>query len=199
MVKRIFALTALLPMALLTGGCVMGTVTQETLLGNYSFSRGDYQGSTVHYLEAYNGNRELQPWVAYNLGNVYHSLGEVSAAQRMWNIAAQSSDKNLLFAVHFNRGIALYEGGRFDEAYKEFREALVLNPTNTDTKLNLELAQKKLFAASVGGGVREVVTNTQERSSEDAARLLEYVRRKEGRQWVPPVVSDEDESPANDW
>ena len=183
---------------LLISGCTLGDSTREVFLGNDSFGRGEYQDATVHYLEAQKSGNEYQAWINYNLGNVYHSLGEVNAAMDLWDGAARTKDRNLLFNVQFNRGIAFYESGHYDEAYQAFRETLELNPSNMDAKLNLELTQKKLQAAAGTPNVNEGLVPGPSQGTEDAKRLLEYVRRKEGRIWIPAIPHSDSET-VNDW
>lgn len=193
-----FMITVWVVLGLCVTSCTVGEASREVLLGNDSFGRGDYQDATVHYLNAQKAGNGFQPWIAYNLGNVYHSLGEVNAAMELWNTASRTKDHQLLFNVQFNRGIAFYESGHFDDAYKAFRETLELDPSNMDAKLNLELTQKKLQAASGTRSSNELPAVTQGHSTEDAARLLEYVRRKEGRIWLPAAQHAETET-VNDW
>lgn len=196
--SRYWRFGALLICLVLLTGCAIGTAYREVFLGNDSFSRGDYQEATVHYLDAQHSGTEYQAWISYNLGNVYHSLGEVNAAMELWNVATHTTDKALLFNVQFNRGIAFYESGHYDEAYQAFRETLELDPANMDAKLNLELTQKKLQAAAGTPTITETASPSAIQGSEDSDRLLEYVRRKEGRIWIPTIPHTDTET-ANDW
>jgi len=141
----------------------------------------------VHYL-AHWGGETYDPWIAYNLGNVYHFLGEFDAASEMWNAADAGEDPDLSFAVAFNKGVMAYELGQYNRAYTLFRDALRIKSTSVAAKRNLELALRKIEAGE-GIGNQEGAdgdhAETQELSS-DAVRILEYVRRKEGARWVAP-------------
>lgn len=195
--------------------CVVPVAQREVLLGNEAFGRGDYQEATVHYLAAKREGPQQQEWIDYDLGNVYHSLGETAVAMECWDAAARSQDRSLLFKVQSNRGVALYEAGRFADAYRAFRAAIELSPGDPDAKLNLELTQKKLQAAAsadelslvAGAATSTAATSTAASSTAasstaaggtDAARLLEYVRRKEGTLWMPASPSAEPDR-SDDW
>jgi len=197
-----------------TSSCVLDSGSWELMLGNLSFSRGDWQASIVHYLKAQKSPGTDQAWVSYNLANVYYALGEFDAALRLWDTAALTRDADLRFNVLFNRGIALYESGRFYDSYTNFREALVLNASNLDAKRNLELAQKKvqmapqIVAANVavaapanlaGSATTSTTIATSSTTvpvagtptvvggglSEESTRVLEYMRRREAQMSVP--------------
>ena len=184
---------------LLLGACTLDQATREVLIGNDAYSRGEYQDATVHYLNAQKSTGSYQAWMAYNLGNVYYSLGETAAAMDLWAVAARTTDHGLLFNVQFNRGIAWYESGHYAQAYAAFRETLELNPGNMDAKLNLELTQKKLQSAAGAPLAKESTGPALVPAAGDAARLLEYVRRKEGRLWIPALPPATTTENGNDW
>ncbi|MFP4483468.1 MAG: tetratricopeptide repeat protein [Spirochaetota bacterium] len=183
----------------LLGGCDISSAHLAVLRGNHAFDQGNYQAATLHYLDHWESST-YDPWIAYNLGNVYHSLGEFDAAVEMWDSAEQAEEGDLAFAVAFNRGVMAYELGRYHQAYSHFREALIINSGSVPAKRNLELALRKIEAGE-GVGDREPAEEEQgERTelSSDAVRILEYVRRKEEVQWIAP---DQTQQPSTgpDW
>jgi tetratricopeptide (TPR) repeat protein len=130
--------------------------------------------------------------VAYNLGTLYHALGEPEVAEAEWNIAAETDSPELLARVAYNYGIHLFESGRFDEAYRSFRTALELNPQDVDTKINLEYTLQKL--ESQNEGPREMGAPEAEggETGQEVQMILEYVRRKEEGRWQSTETIDED-------
>ncbi len=168
----------------------------NVLQGNYSYGQGHYQPATVRYLSALK-YEEYRPWIQYNLGNVYHSLGESEEALKMWNEASKSNEEDILFGVSFNRGVLYYEMGRYNEAYREFKYALQLDSSNMEAKINLELCYRKIKGgqssiAGSGNGrssdesSREEENDTQtgkQSISDESKRILEYIRKKEGQRW----------------
>jgi tetratricopeptide (TPR) repeat protein len=166
-------------------GCNFQNPHLPVLTGNYAYGRGDYQESTVRYLEALEKGEYTQ-WVKYNLANVYHSLGEFDAAFELWDQALETDDLDLLFAVYFNRGILLYEQGKYEDAFESFKTALVYDPNDLGSKLNLELTLLKLQ------GIRSSASQLRtpgseavdEEPSADSIRMFEYIRRKEEQLWI---------------
>lgn len=189
---------ALLAAAFLLSSCNVAGPHVSVLRGNYSFGRGQYQAATVHYLSA-NVRPEHEPYIDYNLGNVYYALGELDAALGKWADAAAEAPDQILFGVHFNRGVLNYELGRYEDAYSEFRRCLEIDGTSVDAKINLELSLQKLEATSALGPSRAAVS--AEQSGElgaQAARILEYIRRKERQRWVADDRTLE-HTAQNDW
>ncbi len=200
--RRIQILTGLLfaviPLLIATG-CGIGGPHLPVLSGNYAFGRGDYQESTVRYLEALE-QEEYTPWVRYNLANVYHSLGEFDAAFELWDQALETDDVSLLSAVFFNRGILLYEQGKYEEAFESFKTSLSYEPNDVGAKLNLELTLLKLQGNRTGGGQLRSVENDsgEEELSADSIRMFEYIRRREEQTWMQGSRPPDSPAP-NDW
>ena len=171
----------------------------DVMRGNYEYGRGNYQQATVHYLRIPETD-SLDPYLAYNLGNVYHALGEVSASVQAWSRSGATDDEELLYATSFNRGVLFYELGRFREAYDQFRYALTIDPTSIDAKANLELSLQKIEAGesvstTAGSAPAQPVEPGLNREQQ---RTLEYVRRKEQQLWrANEQVQDDDRS--RDW
>jgi hypothetical protein len=93
-----------------------------------------------------------------------------------------------------------YELAQYNRAYTLFRDALVIDSSSVAAKRNLELTLRKLEA---GEGIEErgdpgEQEQSQEELSSDAVRILEYVRRKEGAQWVSPEQQQPTQS-GRDW
>lgn len=191
----LFLLGALVFMSLLLQSCIVGEPVVENLLGNYHYGRGDNQDAMVHYLKVWKDDGQDGPWVAYNLGNVYYILGDIEAAFRLWDNALSTTDRDLQFAVHFNRGLAHYDLGAYESALESFRTSLLIHPANLDAKRNLELSWLKLQASLQHGTSPDVfdkATIEPERSKE-YERIYDYVKRKETRLWSQ---NSEDTDPA---
>lgn len=187
MAKHALRFGLVLVVTLVLSSCGGASAHLAVLRGNHAFEQGDYQEATVFYLH-HRDHPSYAGWIAYNLGNVYHSLGEFSAAVDMWSSAAGIEDPDLGFSVAFNRGVLAYERGQYQRAYELFREALRINAASIAAKRNLELTLRKLEAGENlddrNGGEQE--EGPQQELSSDAVRILEYVRRKEEAQWVAP-------------
>lgn len=173
----------------------------RVIRGNYNVSRGDYQMAIVDYLRA-RGESEYDPWIAYNLGNVYHFLGEAEAAVEQWNRAQNVDVRDLQFGAAFNRGVYLFEQGRYDEALSQFRFALTVNPSSMDAKRNFETTLERIESGA--GLTRDGISESEEGEDQSqtpestATRMLDYVRRKEEQRWRANAEQD-GPGEARDW
>ncbi|MFW5643127.1 MAG: tetratricopeptide repeat protein [Alkalispirochaeta sp.] len=171
---------------ILLGSCSGEWPHARVIQGNYNVSRGEYQRSIVDYLQA-RGETVYEPWIAYNLGNVYHFLGEADAALDQWDIAQETDVPDLQFGARFNRGVYYLEQGRYEAAVTAFRSALLVDPTSVAAKGNFEIALSRLQSASDFSGEEERLDDTGDDDDATpettATRMLDYVRRKEEQQW----------------
>ncbi|MDR1931535.1 MAG: tetratricopeptide repeat protein [Spirochaetales bacterium] len=161
-------------------GCGIRNVYADVIQGNYYYGRGRYQDAIIRYMRALESEKHTE-WIQYNLGNAYYSLGETSAALSVWEKAGRTGDPRLQFYIAYNRGSLYYEMGKYREAYDEFRQALRLEPSAVDAKVNLELSLRKMNS---GGGTSPQGRGAAEPAGEDSARILDYVKRKEGTKWT---------------
>lgn len=180
-------------------GCGGGDPRIAVLQGNYAFSRGEFQTATIHYLRAVEqfAGAEGTGGVAYNIGNVYHSLGEPTAALAAWQTALTSDDSVIRYGTWFNRGVLLYELGHYTQAGNAFAAALSERPGSLDAKVNLELCLRKIQArqASTSGNS----TNGESSATSETLRVLEYVKRQEEQTWTGSETPVSDASQPEDW
>ncbi len=175
-------LAAALLLTGLTLSCSVRNPYIDVIQGNYYYGRGLYQSAVVAYLRALEQKTHSQ-WVRYNLGNVYHSLGESEAAAAMWEEASATDNDELRFHIAFNRGTLMYELGRYKEAYEEFKRAVQLRPSSVETKVNLELSLRKMGGAAAPSSQKRDRPQ-EDRRREDPDRILDYVRKKETNRWA---------------
>jgi len=190
------ALLILAAVLFLTGCSPIGA-GMEVLMGNYAFTQGQYQKAILHYNKTQN-DQEIQPWISYNLGNVYYALGEGETSMELWKTIDKEQDPQLQFTAHFNQGVFLYESGMYQGAYEEFRKALVLNPSDLATKKNLELSLDKSRVN------RDLASGTVQQSEEfqggDSHPMMNFLKQLEITDWSAgqKEVPQWDEN-AQDW
>ncbi|MFO7850303.1 MAG: tetratricopeptide repeat protein, partial [Spirochaetia bacterium] len=117
------------------------------------------------------------PWIYYNLGNVYHSLGEADAALNEWERAEDSDDEELMYKVAFNRGVVFYERGEYQNAYDSFRRALRFSPDDIEAKVNMEYTLRKQAMSDSDEKTQTSDSGDKPKASSESMRILEYVKR----------------------
>jgi len=169
--------------AFILSSCSVAQPHVAVIQGNYAFGQGRFQAATVDYLRAMDRG-QYEQWIAYDLGNVYHALGETVSALQMWDRAGNTSDRDLLFGVSFNRGVLYYELGRYEKAYDQFKLALKIDSASVDAKRNLELSLRKIEAGeNIQKPAQSTASGNKGDVRDEAGRVLEYIRRKEGERW----------------
>ncbi|MDR1893800.1 MAG: tetratricopeptide repeat protein [Spirochaetales bacterium] len=168
----------------------------QVVRGNYNYLRGDYQQANIRYLEAseWEGEPEI---IAYNLGTVYQALGETRSAQEQWQGIDPGDNKVLAYNLLYNRGIVDYQTGNYQGAYEAFRQALILDPTSLNAKINLEHALRKLNVAEQETSQAPAPVPRPEENSEEVQRILDYLRRIEPVQ-IPRSPARQNEG-VEDW
>ena len=149
--------------------------------GARAYAGGDYQQANIAYIEAGRSN-DYEEWIAYDLGTVYYALGEVDAAESEWQIAENTHDEDLSYRAHFNYGVLLYERGSYSRAYEKFRNALEINPTGVEAKINLELTIEKM-EVNDGNSAPTGTSQAAGESSGEIDRIMNYLKKMEGEVW----------------
>ncbi len=166
--------------------------------GNYEFYRGEYQAANIEYLST--AEQNVSPEViSYNLANVYYVLGEADAAKEEWVKALKTDNTELLYRVIYNQGILYYELGQYDNAYNAFKKSLEINPACINAKINLEFSLGKISAKGASSArIIPAETTVSKRDSNNAKRILEYVKRREEGKWESSK-GDHSADKENDW
>ncbi len=105
--------------------------------GNEAFEAGEYQQAQ----EAYDSALETMPEsvaAAYNSANALHKRGEYEKALSAYEDIVESTQPELLEDSTFNYARSLWELGRHNEAVEAMKQALRLDPSDRDTKIQLQ-------------------------------------------------------------
>ncbi len=107
--------------------------------GNEAYLRGNYE----HALEVFQKATHQKPENAiahHNLGTALYKNGNFKAAAQAFQKALLTDDRLNQAAAYYNLGNAQFQLGDFTDAIQAYRHALRLQPTDVDTKYNLQLA-----------------------------------------------------------
>lgn len=121
-----------------------GKVLENTL---YWYQK-NYQKSVAGFLEITetaqaNGDNTLLQYGLFGLSSAYIMQDEgESALNRMAEIAPDAPS-DVLFAAYYNAGIIAHQKGDYKKAAEDFKNALLIDSTNIDAKINLELSLRQ--------------------------------------------------------
>jgi Ca-activated chloride channel family protein len=168
---------------LLTGSCSKLIL----LRGNFFNAQGMYTEAILSYLEALEFS-ETAPYAEYGLGSVYLSLDEGAAALQHFAAAEEGladllreDHRELIYRIHYNRGVVRFHAGDFASAADQFRSALETDGGRIDAKRNLELSILSLSRQS-SDAAASLSLNFQDQQKGPQV-LFDYIRRKEQDQW----------------
>lgn len=165
--------------------------------GNYKYIQGEYGQATISYIRALK-SAEASPARArdrsvlyYNLGNVYHALGETISATNTLSRAVSAGDWDELESrANFNLGNIYYELGHYDRAAEHYIASLVADPNDIDAKINLELALKRMS----GEAESEIEVQAAKPLSERYQKMLRLIQRREEKTWRSTQKESSEES-----
>ena len=141
--RRLFA--GLLPLVALLAASCGDFAAERNAAGTAAFDEGRFADAAVAYREALAaapGDARL----ALNLGRALHALGEYDAAVAATRRALTTPDDALAARAYYQIGVHQFARDDLVAARSAYIEALLLDPTDADTKLNLEIVNGLLAA-----------------------------------------------------
>jgi len=111
--------------------------------GNRLFKDGKYDEALKAYTQAQIAAPD-SPEIQLNIGNVFYRKGEFEKAREAYARAFAARQRALQESAWFNAGTAHLSANNLKEAVEEYREALKIDPKDSDARRNLELALKRL-------------------------------------------------------
>jgi Ca-activated chloride channel family protein len=167
------------------------------LRGNFFSAQGMHTEAILAYLEALEYD-ETAAYAEYGLGSVYLSLDEEAAALEHFAAAEErlagmrrEDHRELLYRIHYNRGVVRFHAQDFAAAADQFRLALETDVGRIEAKRNLELSLLSLTGQSSGAS-SSFGLNLQE-EQRGSKMLFDYIRRKEQDQWKSREWSGDDD------
>ena len=88
--------------------------------------------------------REEDAFASFGLGSTAFQQNDYSLAMKGFESALNTENIELKSSAYYNMANVLAEEQRFEESLKFYRQSLVLNPNDIDSKINYELIKFKL-------------------------------------------------------
>lgn len=158
------------------------------LQGKMAWNRKDYQSAVAYFLQAAEdaherGDFEYEQFALYDLASTYLMQDETDAAlQRFEQIAPDVSD-NVKFAIMYNSGIIAHRKGDYDKAIDCFKEALVIDSTNTNAKINLELSLRNGIVQTNEGEAQLIPINETQNNKTLEEAVYSIIRETDQNKW----------------
>ena len=119
---------------------------ENTLLrqGNKQYEKGNYKEAEKDYRKALEVNKESVKG-KFNLGTaIYQEKNFEESAKLYGDLAGKNQDRDIQSGIYHNMGNSLLEAKQYDKSILAYKNALMNNPSDLDTKYNLEYAKMML-------------------------------------------------------
>lgn len=112
--------------------------------GNRKFDKGEYKEAEKDYRKALELNKESVKG-QFNLGTAVYKNNNFWEATKIYsNLSEKSTDKQIQAEVLHNLGNSYIQSKEYDKSILAYKNALMNDPKNVDTKYNLEYARMML-------------------------------------------------------
>ncbi|MBR4386513.1 MAG: VWA domain-containing protein [Treponema sp.] len=161
----------------------------KILEGRLDYNRKDYQGAIANFLEAYDnakvtGDQTSQEYALFGLASTYLMQDENESAVKRFEQISASAPENIRFSVYYNTGIIAHKNGDYAKAATMFKNALEIDSTNINAKINLELSlEENAVQARKSEQQLAPVTSEKEEASPLESAIYSLLREKETEQW----------------
>ncbi len=152
-----------------------------------SWSRNEYQESTVHLLRVLSSSEArndsvIESYALYGLGATYLMQGEKEAAMKKFTRIYDTAPDELKFAILYNSGIIAHRNGDYESASDFFRQALLIDDSNTNAKINLELSLRE-ENEHARENVQDFIPISEDRDQTLENELFSIIKEGEQNQW----------------
>ena len=112
--------------------------------GNRKFEKGEYKEAEKDYRKALELNKESEKG-QFNLGTAVYKNNNFEEATKIYNnLAEKNTSREVKSKVFHNLGNSYLQSKEYDKSIVAYKNALMNDPKNTDTKYNLEYAKMML-------------------------------------------------------
>ena len=158
----------------------------QLLSGSLEWNRKEYPDATADFLSVLDSARDrgdgvTEQYALFDLATTYLVQGENEAArERFEELSGELSD-DVRFALLYNLGILAHRNGNYVLAADFFKQALLIDGSSVDAKVNLELSLVDEGGHSGEGAVQPVMESRHEGALENA--VYSIIRDQEEGQW----------------
>lgn len=182
------AMGALLCCTMLFTGCNERMSDGRKILeGRMEWTRKNYQNAVADFLDAstsaaLRNDEEIRDYAIYGLASTYLMQNESEAAMNRYSEISENAPQSVKFSVLYNSGIIAHRNGDYAAAAEYFKEALLVDSTNTNAKINLELSlqEESVHTANQEQSMQSVSGNND---SGYENSIYSIIREIEQEQW----------------
>ncbi len=197
--KGVLLVLVITSSGLFTGCNDWFTDAKDVFEGSFYWTQQNYQESVASFLEVStrsqeSNNKEVLQYGLFGLSANYITQGEIEASLIKINEMDPVVPKGLDFARWYNKGIIFHRQGDYANAAFCFKKALLIDSSNIQAKINLELCSEESTAQSQQGIQERIPVSEQQAPSGAGDAIFSLIRENEGNQWKDREVAPEESS-----
>lgn len=174
---------------LLFSSCGLKTREGKQILeGSLNWSKKNYQEAIANFmnveiLSEKENDKMANDYALCNLATTYIMQNENDAALEKFDQISKDAPENIKFAIYYNSGIIAHRRGDYEAAAKLFKEALFIDSSNIDAKVNYELSLlgKNIQEKQLEKQLEPVIETNNNTSFEK--ELYSVIKETESKQW----------------
>ena len=171
--------------------------SKAILQSSWDWYQKKYQKAAAGFLNAaseadVHGDHELKQYALYGLAATYLMQNEDAAAlARMDQVASDAPDQ-IRYASLYNSGVIAYRNGDYVKSAAKFREALKIDGTKNDAKVNLEMALQQQSLKNTSTTETELIPASESRDNSETIEnaVFETIRENDKKQWKNSKQAD---------
>ena len=163
----------------------------EVLEGTISWYQKNYTNATSRFADiaeksVFSNDPYLLQYGLYGLSSAYIMQNEGDAALEKINQISKDAPADIRFAAMYNAGIIAHTKGDYSLAVKYFKDALLVDSSNIDAKINLELSLSKEDAAKTTESQYQAKTTVIRQDSAMEEVIFSVIKENERNLWKNP-------------
>lgn len=164
------------------------------LQGTYAFYKKQYRSAIAYFkaaLEKSDSQDQNKDYILYNLGTAYSLIGEQEAALEEFSLISDKASDSVKYAAFYNAGIIANQKADYETAQNYFKEALKIDSTKINAKINLELSIQ-MAEAEVKQKEAEAIPASEEHSQlpDIEKGIYKHVKENDKKQWQNSVPKE---------
>lgn len=170
----------------------------QILSGILDYKTQNYNEATAEFLKGeeladLQENSVLKSVSGFNLATTYLVLNENDVAADKFDTIETTDFLN--FPLEFNKGIVAHRKGDNISAARHFKNALKIDPSNVDAKINLEIVQSKIPMASSENQQQETQVSESSETSPMTEGIFSLIKEADGKRWQSQQKTSASNSP----
>ena len=193
----VLIILTVLPFLFTSCGSPKYSGAREILQSSWSWYQKKYRNAASGFLRAetgakQNGDAVTAVYAEYGLAATYIMQDEYEAASERLAAIPAGASPQIRYAAYYNKGIIACHNGDYEKAASCFREALRIDGTKMDAKVNLEIARGRRTLKSARSHESQILPAAENSADADAVEnaVFRRIRENDKKQWKNSESSD---------